>query len=537
MPVKNIVLNLTCWLLATGLALFSLPCSSLAQTATNPASSDSIARLVDQLGSRTFLERDEATKALQKIGTKALPPLREAAKKGKDLEIRRRASLLVDQIENSLEALLEFYCELGLPLPPAGARLVRFETGWSGSEPGGKTIHYQAIGFVLHPAKEKKPPLLLVGTEEYERPTDEDQYRGKLPLIDVDPDEAPPEQVRAQWMGTGFEVNAGLATALQCKAEGYDGFARILWDRCAKAEAEADNCVFHHPANLSSRKAVAQLAWAHYGNELSAPKSDRQAIVKKIRALMKAEPSIGSKENQELLHSLELTMLPSRATAGSVERMIDDLSELSGGRKFSGDRDVDVRYQRLCDMGFAAAPALIEHLGDPRFTRVMWRPFHHGPPRLRRIGDLVRDLLYGIAGLDDIHKWRNENTDLLGAKEDARRWFAQAQMTGEEAFYVQHLFPADPKDERFNSGMLRLIAVKYPNQLPAIYRKILDTDNQLTSWPAATAIVESAMPRSEKITLFTYATKNAKSNHREAALWALKRLEKDKTKPEDKQGR
>ncbi len=523
------------WLILTVLVSISSQLSARAQTVSKPAESDSAVRLVNQLGSPEFLEREEANKALRKMGTKALRALRDAARQGKDLEIRRRAALLVDQIENSLEGLLELYCEFGLPLPPEGAQMVRFDTGWSGLFADGKTIHFQAIGFVLRPAKDGKPPLLLIGTEEYARTIESEKYQGKLQLTDVDPDDAIPSRVQAQWHESGFEVNAGLATALQCKAEGYDALAQALWDRYARTGAGQKDCIFHHPANQAPKRAVAQLAWAHYGNELLKPKTDRAAIAKKIKSLMQAEPSIASKKNLALLHSLELTLVPSKSRADSVERLIDDLAELSGPWTNPGVREADPRYRRLFEVGFAAVPALIDHLDDPRLTRVRGGGIHHSPLRLCTIGEFVHDVLYGVAGFDVIGEWRNGYRDPVGEKEDARKWFVKAQKTGEEAYFTHHLFPADPKDERFNSCMLNLIVTKYPRELPAIYRKILDTDNQLPSGEVAEALVESSFPTEEKTALFTYATKNAKKDHREAGIWALKQLEKNKTNSQGKQ--
>ena len=537
MPGKIRVLDLIRWLMLVVGVSISPPVSGLGQTDSKLAGPDSAAGFIIQLGSPLFAEREEANKALRKMGTKALPPLREAAGQGKDLEIRRRAALLVDQIENSLDGLLELYCEFGLPLPPAGARLVCFNTGWSGGSADGKTVHFQALGFVLHPEKEGTPPVLLVGTEEHARTTETEKYDGKLKLMDIDPDEALPDQVRAQWQGSGFEVNAGLATALQCKAEGYEALARILWDRSARTGMLDEDCIFYQPANLAPRRAIAQHAWAHFGNELLKPNSDRVSIAKKITTLMKSEPSIASKKNVELLKSLELSLVPSRASAGSVERLIDDLTELSGRWTNPGDREAAPRYRRLFEVGFASVPELINHLDDTRLTRVKGGGIHHSPLRICTVGEFVQSVLYGVAGFDVLGEWRNGHTDPMGQKEDARNWFIQAQKVGEEAYYTKHLFPADPKDERFNSCMFHLIAVKYPAQLPAIYRKILDTKNELPSGEVAEALVESKLPAAEKTALLTYATKNAKPNHREAGIWALKQMEKKKTQPEGKQSR
>jgi hypothetical protein len=55
-------------------------------------------RLVEQLASERFVDREEATQQLAKLGKAALPNLREASK-SPDAEVRRRAQQLVEQIE------------------------------------------------------------------------------------------------------------------------------------------------------------------------------------------------------------------------------------------------------------------------------------------------------------------------------------------------------------------------------------------------------------------------------------------------------
>jgi hypothetical protein len=55
-------------------------------------------RLVDQLGSERFEDREEATQQLAKLGQAALPGLKQASK-SPDTEVRRRALQLVQQIE------------------------------------------------------------------------------------------------------------------------------------------------------------------------------------------------------------------------------------------------------------------------------------------------------------------------------------------------------------------------------------------------------------------------------------------------------
>jgi hypothetical protein len=65
-----------------------------------------IERLVSELGSDRFQAREKAMESLRKIGKKALPALRKA-QNNSDLEIRRRAKLLVLQLEEGIQALLD----------------------------------------------------------------------------------------------------------------------------------------------------------------------------------------------------------------------------------------------------------------------------------------------------------------------------------------------------------------------------------------------------------------------------------------------
>jgi hypothetical protein len=58
-----------------------------------------INRLIDQLGSEVYAEREAASKALKRLGEPALEPLQKAIQESADAEIRRRAQRLVAIIE------------------------------------------------------------------------------------------------------------------------------------------------------------------------------------------------------------------------------------------------------------------------------------------------------------------------------------------------------------------------------------------------------------------------------------------------------
>ena len=86
-----------------------------------------IARLVKQLGSSDFRTRQAATKRLEEIGEPALDALDKAAASSDDLEIRQRASRLIQAIAPPLQILCyEGHSErvMGVAFSPDGRRIV-----------------------------------------------------------------------------------------------------------------------------------------------------------------------------------------------------------------------------------------------------------------------------------------------------------------------------------------------------------------------------------------------------------------------------
>lgn len=64
-----------------------------------PAAADTVTALLADLDSDAFARREEATKALRRLGSVAEPALRKAAQDGPSLEVRRRAGRLLDELE------------------------------------------------------------------------------------------------------------------------------------------------------------------------------------------------------------------------------------------------------------------------------------------------------------------------------------------------------------------------------------------------------------------------------------------------------
>jgi hypothetical protein len=87
--------------LVLGLGIASL--ATLPGTAAEKADPERIAKLIEQLGSGTFDDREKATEQLDAIGAPALEALKKATQ-SKEEEVKRRAEELVKKIEKRAEA-------------------------------------------------------------------------------------------------------------------------------------------------------------------------------------------------------------------------------------------------------------------------------------------------------------------------------------------------------------------------------------------------------------------------------------------------
>jgi hypothetical protein len=467
------------------------------------------------LRSPTFSERAAASKSLQTIGLPALGALRKAAKDN-DAEVARRAARLVETIENSLDQLLADYRAYGLPLPPDHAKLVRFESGGRHILNDELMPPTYFLGFLLQPSSKSKPGLLLVGTDEVSVAS---PYKTVKPTPDL------VKGLDLSWWGhSTFDSNAGLALALQCKARGWDRLAQELWTASINQD-HARPGAFYQPPNLPNRTAVAYLAWVYSGNELVQPKTDRTKTARRMRALLAAEPKLNTEIHRAFVKSLEASLVPSKAKLGTVARLIDDLTGMcKTDRPYD---DPEPRYARLAEMGFAAVPALIEHLNDDRLTRSVRPGFNNFPTWILRVQDVASDLLQELSGEELGKDALRRQQGWTVEKADAQAWWDKARKDGEEAYFLRHVLPAGVKEEWVNSLMLDIIRKKYPQHLPRLYKTVLDERPKVHSWPLAEAVARSSLPDDKKRELFLYASGHQSLERRRFGLTHLRKLDPD----------
>ncbi len=421
----------------------------------------------------------------------------------------------------ALDALLSDYRLYGLPEPPKDAPLVRFESGWRTSTKDGKEITCAHLGFLLRAAGKDRPAVVLVGTEEFE-------IRPWIPDVQkVDPNSVSMENIRGEWMSSPFGINVGLATALQCKARGWDKLGQRLWDLSIREESGHLRSVLYLTANSPAKPALAVTAWAHYANQLVRRDTDRKVILKQMKVLIAREPKLDVDDNRGLLKCLEATIVPSAAKAGTPQALIDGLVDLHGSTSvfsFMDQMRESPARARLVEMGFEAVPVLIEHLDDPRLTRSYTAGFGNMTAHVRQVGDIVSDILQGLAGDELGRDWLDRQLGDVVAKAKAREWFDAASKLGEEAYLVKYALPKG--GEGPNPQVLHVLSKKYPSHLPALYRRLFNTPVEMESRPLAELIAESPMGRKEQIDLFLSASKSAFAEHRLTAIEMLKDLDR-----------
>jgi hypothetical protein len=419
-----------------------------------------------------------------------------------------------------LGELLGEYRAYGLPLPPEDAALVRFQIG---RDSGGPVYHLAFAGLAGGtPARE-----VLLGTRLY-------RVRDGVTVERVAPEVGAAEQVLTASVLEPFPLNLGLATAIQCKARGWDALGERLLAASLSQGAGGFAETFLQRPNAPPLEALTAMAAAHWGAALADPRSDRAAILAWLDALVATgrlrAPSLGADfpdaEHRlvPLLEALRETIAVHPVHTG-MEAMIDALTESAMRRSLMTGNEEDARYLALADRGFDAVPALIAHLGDSRLSRSYRLGFNNFPTRMLAVGDLASDLLQELAG-DELGKdWLRRQQGYGVAKKDAEAWWAAARSAGEEAYLVGHVIPAAADAKAPNLRVLRLLSRRFPARLPEVYTNLLRRRPELVSDHAAKAIAESGLGTEHKIAALAAAAEDPSFSHRRGALRALLSLD------------
>lgn len=410
-----------------------------------------------------------------------------------------------DEATPSLDDLLKEYRKHDLPLPPRKAQLVRYQSLHPGVVVVNGRIQPQrkeyALAFSIGLETKKEQPKLLTGTRW--RQTDE--------VSNIH--EAAPEPDAAK--GIDLSGEDGFILAIQCHERG--------WDKLARHALEQSQSKAKEPLH----KQLLHVAWDYWYGRLTDPKLDRRPAAKHLKELIGQNKEWDAPYNRALLKSLDLALAPRKSRPGSIEALIDDLVDYHADTGTIGIFEPEERYWRIAKLGFDAVPALIAHLDDDRLTRARMQGFNNFATWHMRVGDVVSDLLEGVAGEETGRDWLDRQKGYRIDKAKAKTWWQKTSKVGEETYLLDHVFikATENQEEHVNEHLLNVILAKYPKHIPSLYRTVLDKRPELDSGQLSEAIVRCQLPAKVKMDLFVYGAAHKDNKHRFPALVAMKELE------------
>lgn len=375
--------------------------------------------------------------------------------------------------DEDLAAAVARYQELGLPMPPADAKLVLLLPKW-GREPQQPAFRLstQADGAVLY----------LFGT-----------CTGTSPrrVGAVEPLAKPlgAEELEVEPFLDDFDRDQSLALGLQLWARGYREVARGIVQRQA------------HGQRLLDR--TAQLAAAHWHAQLHESDEPLERIEQRLRAAVALLPAHGSPVAagvafpwmqpwsqlvDQLACSIAKPMPGLDAETALVLAMVH--SRRPGGLALEADEG-DAPFDAVVRRGFAIVPALLRHLDDDRLTRARTIGINNMRSYTRPLGELASDALLEIAGdvIPCSTQWARRVV-----VDEARAWWAAASQQAEDEYMVASFL-------RGHTGAMHILAAKWPERLFLAIVELVERTPERAGGDVVDAIADGSMRKAQKVEL------------------------------------
>ena len=304
-----------------------------------------------------------------------------------------------DNTDAILDQLLEDYRSYGLPFPPDEAPLVRINAGGSIKMPGEAARPFIYLGFPLDPDPENKYPIVLLGPLEVAR-----WNRTRMTRV-TQPTPQAANNI-STCLSEPFPMKVGIATAVQCKARGWDQLAEALLDRTMISSCGFGYSALADEGDVSTRTELAAMAWTYWRTMLMEPSVHANEVARRLRKLLTANKELNWERNLEFLRDLEATLRPTGAEQGSIEAMIDDLVNVTWRGPIGGlfppeysmmEFRSDERYAKLRSQGLDVVLHLLKHLDDNRMTRSVGTTYKLRELKSLRVKDIALVLLQDIA--------------------------------------------------------------------------------------------------------------------------------------------
>jgi hypothetical protein len=426
----------------------------------------------------------------------------------------------------SLDAkhLIEIAERHDLPMPPAGARLVLAHTEtWSvlGNQSTSRDPGIYSPAYML---KEDADGSIRV-LRGAEQDTLEARHNQEPLWRPFSTDKVEPK------LGghvASFSRLSAFVCAVQTAALGDQETAQAIWERFSGGEWWSDARFGEDIAKqLKDQKLLlGRCIFDHMRNALLEAGADRQVIHTRMTALLKEFPTLKTDWRAQLYEDLTTTVKAAPPKAGSVEVLLLDWASRPSNMRHLGmhsphTRAADAPAREILSRGLDAVPELLDLLKDQRVTAHEQQAFMKAPPRIKRVGELARQLVRQIAGDQATFPRYGDDTEAILA------WWEKARTQDESTALLAGVF--NRKDEKItgvNEGPIRIVAKKFPDKLPGLCEEFTaHATPDAQPYGLAEALAESSLPKEVRVRELSKFAERGSLEHKRCVLQNLAKLD------------
>ena len=431
----------------------------------------------------------------------------------------------VDAKPLEVKALIEIAEHHGLPMPPRGARLVLAHTeSWSvlGRQSTSRDPGIYSPAYLLKEESDGSIHILRGAEQEtlQARHSQEPLWR-PFSTEDVEP--------KLGGHISSFNRFSAFVCAVQTAAIGEEESAQAIWSRFSAAEWLSDARFGESIAEQLSdqRQFLGRCIFDHLRNALLKAGVDRKGIHTRMSALLKEFPKLNADWRAQLFDDLTTTVNAAQPKAGSVESLLLDWAARPSTMRHlgiyskCGPEDADAPAREILSRGRDAVPELIALLQDSRLTAHEQAGIMKAPARVKRVGELARDLVRQIAGDQPSFPKYGDDTDAI------RVWWETARAQDESVSLLQSVFKrGGGKITGVNEGPARIMAKKFPEKLLDLCNEFArDATPEAQPSALAKAIAESDIPKERRVRALSAFAGHGSLEHKCCVLQNLAKLD------------
>ena len=316
--------------------------------------------------------------------------------------------------------------------------------------------------------------------------------------------------------------------AVQTATLGDQKTAQAIWERFSDGEWWSDARFGEDIAKQlkDQESLLGRCIFDHLRNALLDAGADRQVIHARMTALLKEFPKLKTDWREQLYEDLTTTVNAAPPKAGSVEALLLEWASRPSNMRHLGmhsrhTQDADAPAREILSLGLDAMPELLDLLKDQRVTAHEQQAFMKAPPRIKRVGELARQLVRQIAGDQASFPRYGDDTEAI------RAWWEKARTQDESTALLAGVFNRkDAKIAGVNEGPIRIVAKKFPDKLPGLCAEFTaHATPDAQPYHLAEALAESSLPKEVRVRELSKFAERGSLEHKRCVLQNLAKLD------------